>query len=96
MMSWPGRATGTCLCTAAWGRLLPATCMGTGMETSGALAGWLGMAADGCCVPTGREVGAAASAAYGTCVQQLAGEGLQHEFGEEGPVAGAGLEQGLQ
>ena len=29
-------------------------------------------------------------------VQQLAGEGLQHEFGEEGPVAGAGLEQGLQ
>ena len=29
-------------------------------------------------------------------VQQLAGEGLQPELGEEWPVAGAGLEQGLQ
>ena len=34
MMSWPGCATGACLCTAAGGMLLPA-----GREAPGALAG---------------------------------------------------------
>ena len=39
MMSWPGCATGACLCTAAGGRLLPGTVRAAGRDAPGALAG---------------------------------------------------------